>query len=602
MAQPAPPATPYASASLYVGDLQPEVTEALLFEIFNAVGPVASVRVCRDAATRRSLGYAYVNFHRVDDAERALDTMNFKNIKHRPCRIMWSHRDPSLRKSGLGNIFVKHLAKSIDNKSLYDTFSMFGNILSCKVAVNNQREALGYGFVHYESEEAAQNAILRVDGKVIAGEKVIVSAFKSKKERGGNNKFNFTNVYVKNLPMDLTQATLEDLFKKFGTLTSIMLATDKDGKSKGFGFLNYLAPEEANAAVEALNEHEIGDKKLFVSKAQKKEDREKELKDRFEQLKVERQKKYAGVNLYVKNLADDIDDERLRTEFAKFGQISSAKVMRDKENLLLGFGFVCFGSPDEATKAVTEMNGRMLEGKPLYVALAQRKEIRRAQLEAQHAARQKIGGAPPQQMGYPQAGMPPGAQPIFYQGGMPQRFAYGQMVPRRWNNQQPQMMGMRQQHPQFQLMPINGQPPRQGQQPGQQGAPQGQQQPRGQGRGNRRQGQGQQPMPGQQPQQGQRAPQGQRQPAAAAAPPQQAEPLTIKALAAAPEEQRKQLIGERLFPLIKVQQPELAGKITGMLLEMDNGELIHLLESPPALAEKIAEAMAVLQDAESEDK
>jgi len=82
----------------------------------------------------------------------------------------------------------------------------------------------------------------------------------------------------------------------------------------------------------------------------------------------------------------------------------------------------------------------------------------------------------------------------------------------------------------------------------------------------------------------------------AALPVQSSEPLTIKALAAAPEEQKKQMIGERLFPLIKDQQPSLAGKITGMLLEMDNGELIHLLENREALNEKIDEALAVLRN------
>merc|ERR1719399_2741103 len=71
-------------------------------------------------------------------------------------------------------------------------------------------------------------------------------------------------------------------------------------------------------------------------------------------------------------------------------------------------------------------------------------------------------------------------------------------------------------------------------------------------------------------------------------------PLTAAALAAAPPNVQKQMIGEKLYPAIAKFQPELAGKITGMMLEMDNSELIMLLESEQQLKSKVDEALLVL--------
>ncbi|KAF1610671.1 UNVERIFIED_CONTAM: Polyadenylate-binding protein 4, partial [Eudyptes robustus] len=83
---------------------------------------------------------------------------------------------------------------------------------------------------------------------------------------------------------------------------------DHEGKSKGFGFVSFENPEDAEKAVNELNNQEIpeSDVKLTVCRAQKKAEREAELSRVYEQLKAERMQRYQGVNLYVKNLDETV--------------------------------------------------------------------------------------------------------------------------------------------------------------------------------------------------------------------------------------------------------------------------------------------------------
>jgi len=237
------------------------------------------------------------------------------------------------------------------------------------------------------------------------GEKTVeVHPFQKRPDRDKTDGPTFTNLYIRSFPNDWDEEKLTEEFSKFGTITSSCIQEDAQGRGK-FAFVNFQKPEEAQNAIEGLHgkdfrteeekaaaedqEEELdgnGHPKhlMYVGKVQTKTERAAAL--RKDQPPPKEPSKAASVNLYVKNLDESTDDSALRELFEPFGRVASAAAMRDEKGVCKGFGFVCFASPDEATKAVTEMHLKVVKGKPLYVGLAEKREVRQERLRQRYSA------------------------------------------------------------------------------------------------------------------------------------------------------------------------------------------------------------------------
>jgi polyadenylate-binding protein len=559
---------PRVSASLYVGDLPIDLPnpEDALFTMFNKVGMVMSIKVCRDINTQRSLGYAYVNFQAPADAERALEQLNYTEIiPGRIIRIMWSSRDPNTRRATGTNLFVKNLDASVNTRQLRDIFATFGTILSCKLAMDENGVSRGYGFVHFEKEESAKKA-MNLNGTTVGSQPVEVLPFVKKTEREAEAVKTFTNVYMKNIRADVTEEQLRDALRECGAVESLFLSGHAQHPTK-FALVTFQSHESAVSAIDKLNDRTNAaltdaETKLYVGRAVKKSDRSKVGSPSAQNLYQSQ-----GRNIYVKHLDDTMTTQQLESLFSQFGKITSCALMKDASGNFRGFGFVCFESKESATAAIREMNGKVISRRPLYVSQAQQRDMRhqvldeqrKAMLQQQQRMAMQMNMYGPQfRPGFP---MPPFMQQPF--GMMPLAQPAGRRGPQA-------MMPMR--APNMSMLPGVMPPPR--------GPGIPQRMPMQPG--------GMPMMPAQQMRYTQPAPQ----------PPRQSGINAAQLAKMTPEEQKNSL-GERLYAKISEMQPVQAAKITGMLLEMDTPEILNVLEDQRTLLQKVQEAIHVLQQHEA---
>lgn len=175
-------------ASLYVGNLDPQVSEPLLYELFIQVGPVKQLNLPKDRVLRLHQGYGFVEFKGSDDADYALDilrgvrlfgrTLKMKKID--PQGTAAAAPEAKSAYSVGARLFVNGLHPLIDEKYLRDTFSAFGNLLANPtVARDDDGKCKGHGIVEYCDFESSDRAIEKMNGTLFMNKHITVAyAFK----------------------------------------------------------------------------------------------------------------------------------------------------------------------------------------------------------------------------------------------------------------------------------------------------------------------------------------------------------------------------------------------------------------------------------------
>jgi polyadenylate-binding protein len=370
-----------AFPTLFMSGLAEEVDEATImrhFENYAKNIKLRHVEVRRDFQTFKSKCAATIECNNVEDAEKALLAVNFTELSGKEILLTY-YRPGGIRDKITANIFVKNLPEDCKSRDLFAIFSAEGKIFSCKVKYNTVGKSKGYGYVCFDKKEDADKVLASKTPRQFNGTAIEVAPFKPRDTRE-SSIYKYNNLYVKCFPKKYTNEDLKKLFSQFGNIKSAVVIKESETapENKGFGFVCFEKFEDAKMAEEKMKNMKIEGVNLFVCRALAKEEHEKQKREN-------RFKTFKDCNLYVKELSDDITDEKLKAAFVQFGSVISVRVMlgnkvnpasNQVERKSRNFGFVCFSKREEAEAAIQAAKTKEIMGRMLYVAIAEKKEDR----------------------------------------------------------------------------------------------------------------------------------------------------------------------------------------------------------------------------------
>lgn len=286
-------------------------------------------------------------------------------------------------------IHVTNLPWSYTDEKLKELFSPAGEVVSASVVKKPNGDSKGFGFVEYKTVDDAKKAIAELNNQLV-NERCIGVIFstsqgpyestpkQAKAEEEVEEGEVSNRLHVRQLAWKVRKAELEEAFAKFGELTSCRVVKNKrTGRSKGYGFVEFVKEEDATKAKENLDNTELLERPIKVlyskslgprkatrvkkKKVKNEKEGEAEEADKTEQ---PRQKK-GRRRLFVKNIGDGTTEEQLNEHFSKWGEIEKV-LLPTRDDKIRGFGFIQYKVAESADEAKeksdkTEVNGSALE-------------------------------------------------------------------------------------------------------------------------------------------------------------------------------------------------------------------------------------------------
>ncbi|GMS86110.1 hypothetical protein PENTCL1PPCAC_8285, partial [Pristionchus entomophagus] len=256
--------------TLYVGNLDPSVTEEFISTLFGQIGVISKSKVIFDG---NSDPYAFVEFQEHAMAAQALQAMNKRMLLDKEMKVNWATEPGTVQKVDTSrhfHVFVGDLSPEIDNKMLKEAFNSFGDISEAKVIRDpTTLKSKGYGFVSFPKRDEAERAIEQMNGQWL-GRRAIRTNWATRKPtdanesgNGSRREMNYddvynqttndnTSVYIGNVAQGATEDDIRQAFGGFGQIQEIRCF-----KAQGYSFVKFERKESAARAIIAMTGQEL---------------------------------------------------------------------------------------------------------------------------------------------------------------------------------------------------------------------------------------------------------------------------------------------------------------------------------------------------------